>query len=135
MGWRADLQARLRADAQLAALCGARISWFESARSHAGIYPRVVMQQVTPGRDYTHDGPDGLDHPSVQFDIFAADGAQAEAVETVLLAVMEAGGTRGGTLFHNGFLQGTNLGDPVDMADQDRAYRISMDFEFHHEAV
>lgn len=134
MSWRSDLKARLRGHGALSALCSTRIAWFEAGRSWVDTFPQLVMQEISPGREYTHDGPDGLDQPRVQFDIYAATGVSAEAVEAVLLALMEAGGTQGSTQFHPAFLEDRHMGTE-DLADGVRAQRLRMDFMFFHEAV
>lgn len=135
MSWRGDLRARLIADAALATLCGPRIGWFDAARSWERAYPQVVLQEVSPGRDYTHDGPDGLDHPRVQFDLLAVSDADLLATEAALTAAMEAGGAQGSTRFHEGFLELRQSGDPVDLGDGTRVLRLIMDFTFHWETV
>ena len=135
MSWRGDLKDRLRGDAALQSLCANRISWFEARRSWAE-YPQIVMQEISPGRDYTHDGPDGLDEPRVQFDILAEDGADIEAVETALLAEMEqAGVEQGSTRFGFGFLVDRRMLDPVDLGNNRRVQRLKMDFQFFHETI
>jgi hypothetical protein len=133
VSWRGDLVSRLRADATLASLLGTRIAWFEAGRSWTA-FPQLVMQEISPGREYTHNGPDGLDGPRVQFDIYAATGTSAEAVEAALLACMEAGGTRGDTTFHPAFLEDRGM-SAEDLADGQRALRLRMDFIFYHETV
>lgn len=133
MSWRGDLLARLRTDAPLAGLLGTRMAWFEAARDWATL-PQLVLQEISPGREYTHDGPDCLDGPRVQFDIYAADGVRAEAVEAALLACMEAGGDQGATRFHPAFLEGRGMG-VEDLSDQVRVHRLRMDFTFFFETV
>lgn len=134
MSWRGDLVARLRGDAALAALLGTRIAFFEAARSWEA-YPHLVLQEISPGREYTHDGPDGLDEPRIQFDIYAESGTSIEAVEAALLAEMEGTATQGGTFFHEGYLDSRSTPDPGDRADQRRIQRLSLDFTFFHEAI
>lgn len=133
MTWKADLVTRLRAHAGLAALCGARIAWFEAARGWGHTYPQLVLQEIDPGRAYTHDGPDALEQPRVQFDIYAEGGAAIDAVGAALAAAMEAGGSAGATTFHEGFLQSRATGDPEDLGDQRRVQRMTIDFSFFHE--
>ena len=135
MSWRGDLVTRLAGDAALAALVGTRVAWFEAARSWTE-FPRLVLQEISPGREYTHDGPDGLDRPRVQFDIYAETGASIEAVEAALLAEMEQTQVEAGdTRFHFGFVVGRRMLDPVDLGNNRRAQRLTLDFEFFHEAI
>lgn len=136
MSWRGDLITRLRGDAAIAAECGARIGWFEAARSWGGTYPQLVLQEISPGRGYTHSGPDGLDGPRVQFDIYAESGTSIEAVEAALLAEMEQAAVEvGSTRFFFGFLEGRRMLDPADLGNNRRIQRMSMDFQFFHEAI
>lgn len=132
--WRQDLLARLRGDAALAAAFGTRIAFFEAGRSWTG-YPRLVLQEVSPGREYTLTGPDGLDAPRVQFDIYAETDATLLAGEAALLAEMESPATQGGTRFAPGFLDARSMPDPGDLANQRRILRLSLDFTFYHEAI
>lgn len=134
MSWRGDLVARLRGDAALAALLGTRIAFFEAARSWSA-YPQLVLQEITPGREYTHSGADGLDGPRVQFDIYAESGTSIEAVEAALIAEMETAATVGDTAFRPGFLESRNSTLPADLADQRRIQRLSLDFTFYHHAI
>lgn len=132
--WRQDLITRLTGDAPLAAVFGQRIAFFEAARSWDR-YPQLVLQEISPGREYTHDGPDGLDRPRVQFDIYSDTGAALLDGETALLIAMEREQTVGGTKFHFGFLDARSMPDPGDLANQRRILRLSMDFSFFHESV
>lgn len=135
MTWRNDLRTRLLGDAGLAALVGERIAWFEAGRSWAE-YPAIVLQEISPGREYTHAGPDGLDEPRVQFDIFAIGGVSAFEVEAALMAAMEQGAVEaGGTRFGFGFLEGRRMLDPADLGGGVRVQRLSLDFSFFHEAI
>jgi hypothetical protein len=134
VSWRADLVARLRGDAGLAATFGTRIAFFEAARSWT-IYPQLVCQEISPGREYTHNGPDGLDGPRVQFDIYADDEADIWAGEAALLAEIESAATQGGTRFHEGYLQGRSMPDPEDLGNNRTLLRLRMDFIFYHEST
>ena len=74
MSMEADLVARLAAWPAVAAAIGttggtASISWGLPLQGTA--QPWLVISKVSPGRDYTHAGPDGLDGPRVQFDALA----------------------------------------------------------------
>lgn len=133
MSWRTGLIARLRANPALAAACGTRIALIEAARSWDA-WPQLVVNEVSPGRDYTHDGPDGLDGPRVQFDIWGQGIAQLEAAEAALTTLMEAGGTQGGTRFHPAFLEDREL-TSEDLANGQRVQRLRLDFIFFFETV
>lgn len=131
MSWRTDLLDRLEADTALSAALGERIGWFEAQRGWQA-FPQLVLQEISPGREYTHGGPDGLDEPRVQFDIYATDTADIETVEAALLAEMEQDGvTVGDTLFGIGRVDGRRTRQPEDLADQTRVFGLQIDFIFH----
>lgn len=133
MSWRTDLVARLKADAGIAAAVGTRVALIERGRSWSA-WPCLVLHEISPGREYTHDGPDGLDEPRVQFDVWGIGIDHLEAVESALQAVMEAGGTQGSTKFHPAFLEGRDTG-VEDLADGTRVHRLRLDYRFFFEAV
>lgn len=133
MSWRTDLLAHLRADSAVAAAAATRLAWIERARSWSA-WPQVVLHEISVQREWTHDGPDGLDRARVQIDIWAQGIAQLEAAEVAILAVLEAGGTRGSTKFHEGFLDDRDTG-VEDLADGTRVHRLRMDFTFFFETV
>ena len=135
MSWRDDLVARLGSEPALSSALGDRIAWFEAQRGWTE-YPQLVLQEIDPGREYTHDGPDGLDQPRVQFDIYATDPADLQTVEAALMTEMEQAETDAGdTRFHFGFLVLRRFGEVEDLPDQRRLFRLTMDFEFHWETV
>ena len=133
MSWRTDLIVRLRADAGVAAALGTRVAWIEAGGTWSA-YPQLVLHEISPGREYTHDGPDGLDRPRVQFDVWGQGIAQLEAAEAALLTVMEAGGDQGATRFHEAALEDRETG-VEDLSDQVRIHRLRMDFTFFFETV
>jgi hypothetical protein len=135
MTWREDLVARLKADAALTSAFAGRIAFFEAARSWTA-YPQLVLQEVSPGREYTHNGADGLDRPRVQFDIYAETGASLIAGEAALFAELEQDKIeQGATRFGFATLEGRSMPDPDNNADDRRILRLSLDFSFFHEAI
>lgn len=136
MSWHIDLVNRLRGDSALAALVGQRIAWFEAARSWPDDATAIVMQEIDAGREYTHQGHDGLDRPRVQFDIYAVSGEVIFDVGARLVAAMEqAGIEQGSTRFGFGFLANRRMLDPETLASGARVQRLSIAFEFTHEII
>lgn len=133
MSWRTDLVARLRGNAAMTAAVGTRVAFIERGRSWSA-WPCLVLHEISPGREYTHDGPDGLDEPRVQFDVWGEGIVQLEAVEAALRTVMETGGTQGSTKFHPAFLEDRDTG-VEDLANQVRVHRLRLDYRFFFEAV
>ena len=100
MTMEADLTALLGANGGISALIGKAsgapsISW--GLPGQGWPWPALVLVMVTPGRDYTHAGPDGLDGPRIQIDVLAETDVSAAAVAVAVLAAIEAGGTVGTT--------------------------------------
>jgi hypothetical protein len=121
------LIARLSA---VAGLSGISVAWFERPRS----FPAVTLSKVTPGRDYTQDGPDGLDIPVVQFDCWSLDSEQVVAMARALRAEMEitTDKTVSGWLFHVGFLTFENW-STEDLDGGKTVFRAQQDYNFAHE--
>lgn len=126
-----DLVARLGADATIAGLCGVRISWF--GRQRADVLPALALTKVSPGREYDHDGADGLDNPRVQVDCWTDDPDDLLALRDAVLAEMEASATTGGTTFHPATLEGEGWDEEVNPDGGQRLFRARLDFRFFHE--
>lgn len=135
----ADLLTRLGAVAGLSAL-GTRISWMERSRRVTPEFPALVATMVSPGRDWTHDGPDGLDRPRVQFDLYGKSVDQLRDLFDALRDELETApfvdvGGAGGTRFHPAMLDTQRDMPAEDLSDGTRIFRISADFYFYHEPV
>lgn len=132
----ADLVTRLNAATGITAFTGDRISWFERPR-RGGDAPAIVLTDVVPGRDYTHDGASALCFAWVQFDLWSPTAATLIGMEAALVAEMERGPsvTVGETIFHPAFLEGRQTFDPTDLDGGVRLYRIAIDLRFYHEPV
>lgn len=120
------------------AIVGNRVAWFERPQS-AGFHC-ITLTGVSPGRDYTHDGADGLDGPTVQFDYWGPDPIVLNQLQTLVRAGMEApspitGLAVGSTLFWPAELTGFRTLDTEDLSDQVSIYRLSDDFQFHHQSI
>lgn len=133
MGMEADLIARLIADAGVAAVAGTSVSWF--ARNRADELPALVLSKISPGREWTHSGPDNLDRPRVQFDAYARVQEDAAALATAVQVLMEAGGDEGTTRFHPAQLEGEIWSDEGEQDGGLPLFRISQDFLFYHEEI
>ena len=138
MDWMEALIARLAGTAALAALAQDRISWFDRQRGDG--VPALVLTAVFAGREWTHDGPDELDRPTVQFDCWAEVADQAVSLARELRLAMEAGGdatTAGGSSwrFHPAQLTGFGSEGEVNPDGGARLYRIRHDYEFHVEEI
>jgi hypothetical protein len=140
VSFKLDLRNRLLANAEIAAL-GAGVSWSERPR-RGDAFPWIVMQIVSVGRGYTHDGPTNFDEPRIQFDLFAVADAGLAPLAKALRDEMEMAAIRpathidvGSTRFHAGFLDGHRSFAPVDLPNQGRVYGETMDYFFNHEPI
>lgn len=124
------LVARLTA---VATPAGDRVSWFERVRGDA--LPALTLTKVSPGREYTHDGPDGLDGPRVQIDSWAATPEDAAGLSRAVLPVMEAGADVGGVRFHPAELVGETWLAEGEQDGGAPIYRVMQDFIFYHEEL
>jgi hypothetical protein len=79
-----------------------QISWDER-RSGAPL-PALVVQQITPGPIYTHDGVDALRQPRWQVTIVARSPAERELIADAVQAAVEPPADVGGTAFGGAFL-------------------------------
>jgi hypothetical protein len=137
MSWRSDLRDRLRASSDLAAVTNSgQIAWFEDARSWTDDSDSLVLTEISPGREYTHSGPDGLDRARVQFDLRSKSGDTIETMEAALRAELEQDGvTVGSTRFGMAFQLPSRGMGTEDLGNQRRVQRLILDFEFFHETV
>jgi hypothetical protein len=136
MAMESDLLTRLGAVAGLSPL-GARIAWFERPRKAVPEFPALVLTLVSPGREWTLGGPDGLDRPRMQFDLYGPSVTELRALFAVLRDALEARpfADVGATRFHPAMLDTQRDLPAEDLTDGVRIFRISADFQFYHEAI
>jgi hypothetical protein len=131
MDLQSAFRARLKANATITALVGTRVDWGDRPSSSA--LPAIVLTKVSPGREWTHGGPDPLVNPRVQIDIFGASTAQISPIASALQSEMEREDdvTVGGWTFHPpGMLQIDQWPGPEDLIGGGKAYRIIQDYSF-----
>ncbi|MGX7926461.1 hypothetical protein ACWPMX_07795 [Tsuneonella sp. HG094] len=108
-----------------------RISWFGRARGDG--LPAVALTLVSPGEEWTHDGPDGLDRPRVRMDIYAATDLGALALGRELRAVMHGEATVAGVRFHPARLEASRTLDGEEQDGGDPLFRLQHEYLFYHE--
>jgi hypothetical protein len=96
------LRAKLLANTALAGMV-AKIVWDE--RPESGALPAVVLTLVAPGREYTHDGWDGLDATLVQVDVWAEEPTDARDIAKAIIAAIEPAEEVGGYMIGPCFLE------------------------------
>jgi hypothetical protein len=126
------LIARLNAVAAVAA-AGAAVAWDERPRSDGA--PSIVLTLVSEGRDYTHDGPDGLDFPWVQIDFWGADAAALVPLRDAVIAEFESATDVDGIRFHAGFLESSRSSAPETLDGGVTLHRRFIEVSFHWEAI
>ena len=125
------LIARLAGAAGIAALAGSRISW--AGRVRGDPLPCLVLHLIAPGRAWSHDGPDGLDHPRVQFDAWAATLDDALALARAVRGEMEQAASQDGVTFHPAMLASAQWTDEGEQDGGSPLFRASQDFQFYYE--
>lgn len=128
-----DLVARLKGDTTIAALVSEAVSW--GGLNREDLVPAIVLQMVSPGRDYDHDGPTGEDEPRIQIDCYAPTDAQAAALKRAVQDCMEQPATVGSTKFEEGFLDTESWIDEGEQDGGEPLFRVSQDYIFLHSAA
>jgi len=124
---KADLLAKLRGNAGLAAIVGARVHWLQ--RPRGGELPALTLTIVGPGRGYTHAGADALSNPRVRCECWGRSYLEAGLVADALTPAIEAKETVGATAFAGAFLQFESDGPAPDTtADGIEVFRTIRDF-------
>ncbi len=96
---------------------------------------QVVLLKLSQGREYTHDGPDGLDGPTVQFDCLSSLPGTAWALARAVREEMEREATADGVQSHPAQQLGETFGDDAEQDGGARLFRVSMDFQFYFEEL
>ncbi len=128
MSLRAALVARLVAADTPA---GDRVSWYGRARGDP--LPAIVLLKVTPGEEWTHDGPDGLDRPRVRVDCYADSDVGAEALAEAVKTELHGAATVEGVRFHPAMLDGDRDFDDSEQDGGEALFRTQLEFLFYHE--
>lgn len=126
------LIARLVALAAVSA-AGAAVAWDERPRSDG--VPCIVLTLISAGRDYTHDGADGLDFPWVQIDFWGGDAAALIVLRDAVIAEIESAAVVDGIRFHAGFLESSRSSVPETLDGGQTLHRRLIEVRFHWEAL
>lgn len=113
---------------------GATVSWFERPRG-AGKW--ILLTPVSPGEEWTHDGPDGLGEPRVQIDCWATKSGDALALAAAVKAELQqlVAVTIGGWTFLPPASLELERFDTDDLAGGVKLFRVQQDFEFYVQAA
>jgi hypothetical protein len=109
------------------------IAWDESPQ--AATNPRVVLSIVSRGREYTHDGHDGLDETRVQIDIYSDTTTQKWAIARAIIPALEAESNFGGWSLNPAFLDGDRDFAPIDMGGGRKVHRRVQDWIIYNGPV
>lgn len=127
------LKARLLAAPAVAAIVGENVSWF--GRDRAGGLPELTLTHVTPGEDWTHDGPMELAEARVQVDAWTADPDDALALKRAVKAEMQNAAVIDGWRFDPASLEAEQSIDEGEQGGGDPLFRVRQDFLFFHEEM
>jgi hypothetical protein len=127
--------ARLAGCAPIAAILasGEAVGWHERPASLG--FPSISLTDASSGREYTHDGHDGLDRPRVQFDLCSLDAVTLIALRDAVRAEMEQARDIGAVRFHVAMEVSHFRPPPETLPDGKRVYRITQEWEFFWESV
>jgi hypothetical protein len=127
----ADLVARLAGDAAIAALLGDRIGWGESGKEDE--LPRLLILQISAGRDYSHQGATAQAEPRLSFDMRGSSTGEVRRIRAALIARLETQEGTGATSFGPAFLV-SSVDMPVEtLSGGVRVYRAVDDFTVWHQ--
>lgn len=123
---------RLRADAGIAAAVGTydsrpAVDWIE----RPNVLPALTLQEIAPGRDYTHAGAVDLTGPLIQFDCWGNTFGESELLSRAVIAEMEAAATVASVDFDFAFVVSKRATEPEDIGGGVSVHRVSLDFRVH----
>lgn len=127
------LVTRMTGAAPIAALAATRVSWFWFQRNDAGT--RIALSMISPGENWTHEGPDGLLHPRVQIDCRAETATVALALARAVTSEMHEAAEVSGVRFHPAQKIAERFVDEGEQDGGKHFYRVSLDFLFYHETI
>lgn len=110
-----------------------RISFFGFQR---GDTPNgIALSVVTPGEEWTHGGPDGLNEPRVRFDIRGNDADDVMAIKRAVITEMHQAADVDDTRFHPASLEAER---EIPLGEQPGGAGLlqwQLEFLFFHEEI
>ena len=109
------------------------ISWHWFQRGDP--FPAIALSKISPGEEWTHDGPDGLDRPRVRFDLRGTDADQLELLSAALKAEMRIEREISGWRFHPATLEADR---EIPLGEQDGGealIQLQLEFMFYIEEI
>jgi hypothetical protein len=119
------LRTRLLADAGLKRLVR-EVVWDE--RNQDGPLPAIVLTLISPGREYDHDGWDGLNDSRVQTDVWGKTPAECLAVSRALSSAIEPEMTIDSWILGPAFLEDEGGGQSEDLGGGAKIFRRRSDW-------
>lgn len=110
-----------------------RWSWHERVRDDAP--PSGVLMKVSPGEEWTHEGPDGLDRPRVRFDLYGSTDVEVLALSRAVKAEMRLARDVEGVRFHPAMLDADRTLPGEEQDGGAALFRIQLEFLFYHEEI
>lgn len=102
------------------------VAWQESPDK--ALEPRIVLSVISRGREYDHDGHDGLNVTRVRIDFYTSSVTQGWSLSRATIPAMETEEDRSGWHLGPAFLDADRDFDPFDMDGGRRVYRRSQDW-------
>lgn len=127
------LVARLVGVTAIAAHVGSQVSWGGFQRGDGS--KAIALFKISPGREWTHGGPDNLDRPRVQFDCRGANATEALSIARLVQAEMEGGADVSGIRFHPAMIEGDGFVDEGETEGGVAFFRVSHDYLFYFEEI
>ena len=97
--------------------------------------PAITLLTITPGEDWNHAGPTGLDEPRVRFDCYADSDEGALALKRAVRAEMRQARETGGVRFHPAELVAERWLPDGEQDGGQAVFRIQLEFQFFHEEI
>lgn len=116
-----------------AALGDARVSSFGPNRGDA--YPKTVFNEISPGEEWTHEGPNSIARPRVQMDHYGRTRSEVTARARAAKAEMRVAATVAGVRFEPAQCDGERWIDEGEQDGGQPLFRISQDFLFYFEEI
>ncbi len=132
---KAALVSRLTASSFIAAVASPAIAWDERPRTDN--VPSILLTLISSGRAYTHEGPDGVDEPRIQCDLWDTNWERLQLLAEGLIKEMERQPyvESGAVRFWPAFVELEQNAPPEDLEGGTRLYREIIDFGFHWESL
>lgn len=131
MDWRAALRTRLKDDATVQAIVGARVHW--NSRPQGGALPAIVLQVISDPRPQHMKASQRLRDSLVQISVMATIPATVAALEEAVVSALLPPAEVHGIAFSRAFLESAR--DAGEQTDIEFINRTLLDVRVWHRAT